>query len=282
MFEECYIEDQVLINFLCAFLLIITASNVLAEHKKTLHIGVSFSIPPWVIQEQNSGIELDILRTVLEKEHYIVQPHYIPFALAYQRFDAHQLDGVINAKAGVAKHGYLTNPVVTFQNVAISLNQKKLPLDISITDLVNKQVVAFQKASTLLGSEFSSMAEKNTDYLEVANQILQLNLLFIREVDFIVMDKSIFGYFWHKSQRSNPNDLNAEHLKLFKQPIRFHPMFAPSPYPFIFADKDVRDVFNRGLKELKESGQYAEIFKRYNHLTNLYDTSADAGQIPTQ
>ena len=117
-----------------------------AEQKKILHVGISFSIPPWVIQSQNSGIELDILREVLEQEGFQVQPHYLPFALAYQRFDVNQLDGVINARAGVAKHGFLTDPVVTFQNVAISLDKKGYRVNMSISDLTNKKLVAFQTA----------------------------------------------------------------------------------------------------------------------------------------
>jgi len=268
-------------KILFGLLLTMAAISAIAEDKQTLHIGISFSIPPWIFQEQNSGIELDILRAALE-ERYLVQPHYLSFALAYQRFDVNQLDGVINAKAGVAKHGYLTDPVVTFQNIAISLNKKNFPKDISIADLVNKKVVAFQKASTLLGSKFGAMMRKNTHYQEVANQTIQLNLLFIREVDFIIMDKSIFGYFWHEAQLSNPNDLSSEQLARFKQPVRFHPMFSPSHYPFIFADENVRDVFNSGLKRLRENGQYDDIIARYSHLSDLYHAAGDADEILIQ
>jgi polar amino acid transport system substrate-binding protein len=34
-------------------------------HADEVKVGVSFSIPPYVIQETNSGLELDILRSAL-------------------------------------------------------------------------------------------------------------------------------------------------------------------------------------------------------------------------
>ena len=59
-------------------------------------------------------------------------------------------------------------------------------------------------------------------------------------------------------------------------------MFTPSHYPLIFADKDVRDAFNRGLKRLRESGQYEAIIAKYSHLTNLYNISDGSDRIPPQ
>ena len=244
-----------------------STSNLPQRISQNLDIGISFSIPPWVIVESNSGIELDILKGAFKGTHYTVTPHYVPFALAYKMFDGKQLDGVINAQKHLAKQGYASNPVVTFNNIAISLKKKEFPKRIDIDFMKNKSIVAFQNANKILGTAFKKMSEKNGEYQEVSKQSLQLNLLFIREVDFIVMDKSIFGYFWNKVIKQSSNSMIKEK---YTKAVRFHTVFAPTIYPFLFKDEPARDSFNRGFVRLKLSGEYDRIIKKYDHLTNLY------------
>ena len=176
----------------------------------------------------------------------------------------------MNAKAGLTQHGFLSEPVVTFQNYAISLAKKGYPVDIKMDSLSKHSVVAFQKASQLLGKDYQQAVSANPNYQEVAKQELQVNLLFIRELDFIVMDKSIFGYFWHKALKKNKFNIQAK--KRFYQKIVFHPLFDASPYPFIFKDKAVRDDFNQGLKKIKENDTYQAIIEKYDHLKDLYES----------
>ena len=259
-------------TLLCCFVLSISAyadSSRSDLKTRTLYIGVSFAIPPWVITETNSGIELDILQQAFEYSGYRVEPKYLSFSLAYSLFEAGKLDGVINAKESVLKTGFLSDPVVTFQNVAISLKNKNYPEEISPSFLHDKSVVAFQKASILLGDDFKKMTQVNTSYLEVAKQSLQINLLMIRNIDFIIMDKSIFGYYWRQAQ-SDTNLVRAR--SQLKQTVRFHEIFKPNHYRFVFKTKKVRDDFNAGLSKLRKHGQYDKIFERYSHLTKLYDT----------
>ena len=227
-------------------------------------------MPPIIktlITHNNSGIELDILKQALHPFGYKVVPNYLSFALAYSLFEADKLDGVINAKESALNKGFFSEPVVTFQNVAISLEDKGYPDDITPSFLTDKSVVAFQKASILLGDEFKQMTKQNTMYLELAKQSLQINLLMIRNIDFIIMDKSIFGYYWHKAQ-SDPNLLRVK--SKLDQAIQFHEMFEPNDYRFVFRTEKVRDDFNTGLAKLKESGEYDAILKLYAPLSNLY------------
>lgn len=242
-----------------------TTSN--ESREKILNIGVSFAIPPWVISETDSGIELEILQKALAESGYQIKPNYLSFAMAYSLFEVDKLDGIINAKEEVLKKGFLSEPVVTFQNVAISLKDKNFPEDISISFLQDKSVVAFQKASLLLGSEFENMSKNNSSYQEVSKQSLQINLLMIRDIDFIIMDKSIFGYYWHEAQH-DPNLLQAK--TQLDRDVRFHYIFKPTPYRFAFQSKEVRDQFNLGLKKLIDNGEHDAILKKYSHLSKLY------------
>ncbi len=242
-------------------------SNPIQNSTKTLNIGVSFAIPPWVIAETDSGIELDILKQAFLVTGYQVAPNYLSFALSYSLFEAGKLDGVLNAKESSFKAGFFSEPVVTFQNVAISLQENNYPENIDIEFLKDKSVVAFQKASILLGNEFNKMTQKNMMYQEVAKQSLQINLLMIRNIDFIILDKSIFGYYWQQAQ-NDPNLLRAK-SKLNRR-VRFHYLFEPNNYRFVFNSEKVRDDFNLGLETIKQNGLYDQILTRYAHLTDLY------------
>jgi polar amino acid transport system substrate-binding protein len=235
-----------------------------------IEVGISMSIPPWVIKEDDSGIELDLLRESLKAHPYQITPVYMPFERAYKQFEAGELDVVMNAKEGVSKTGFLSQPVVTFQNYAISLASKDYPLDIPMSFLEDKTVVGFQKARHFLGEQYAQMAAKNKRYHEVPKQALQINLLFIREQDFIVMDKSIFGYYWYQATQSKPHSRQAQ--KRFMQSVRFHPLFPESPYPFLFNNKQVRDDFDEGLAEIKADGRYQMVIDKYNHLSDLYQS----------
>ena len=233
-----------------------------------IEMGISFAIPPWVIQESDSGIELDILRQALEPSGYRIIPRYLSNALAYSLFNSQKLDGVINARRSVIQNGgFLTEPVVAFQNVAISLVDKGFPDEIDMDFLQDKSIVAFQRASQLLGPEFGRMARANPHYQELAQQRLQINLLMIREVDFIVLDKSIFGYYWHQARKDQALTQARSRLD---RPVKFHYLFAPSEYVFAFQEQKVRDDFNAGLARLKDNGGYDRIIKNYDHLKSLY------------
>lgn len=246
---------------------LLSAQFAHAQEKQQLEIGVSFSIPPWVIQGTDSGIELDLLRLAFENTPYSPKPVYLPFAIVHSKFDNGQLDGFINAKPNPYKSGYLSDTVVTFENVAISLASNQYPEDLTVQFLGDKQVVAFQKARQLLGGDFSEMAQNNDDYQEIAKQALQLNLLFVRNIDFIVMDKSIFGYFW-KAASENKSYKQAGYR--YDKAVTFHHLFEPSHYAYRFKEEAVRDAFNAGLAKIRENGQYDEVLKRYDHLSDLY------------
>ena len=208
----------------------------------------------------------------MEPLGYCIAPKYLSFALAYQLFDRGELDGVINARNGAAKGGYLSDPVVTFQNIAVSLKEKNYPEQIALDFLKDKTVVAFQRATVFIGPEFKAMADSNPLYREVAKQSLQINLLFVRDADFIVMDRSIFGYYWYQALE---DPALASYRDKFRRQVRLHEIFDKSEYPFIFRLKTVRDDFNRGLKDIRDSGEYERIFNRYAYLRDLYQSVSE-------
>lgn len=236
-----------------------------------LRIGVSFSIPPWVMRHNDRGIELDLLREAFAVEGHQVEPIYLAFARVYDAFDSGELDGVVNARPGATQRGFYSQPVVLFHNYAISLKKKGFPEDIKIDFMRDKHVVGFQNASRLLGDEFKAMAAQSQNYSEIAKQSVQINLLFVREVDFIVMDRSIFGYYWQQALASG-----SRHSSSYRQSVTFHPVFEETPYSFVFIEREIRDAFDRGMKSLRDSGRYQEIIGEYDALKDLYGSGFHA------
>ena len=242
-----------------------------SDQGRQLKLGLSFSIPPWVIREEDSGLKLEIIRKAFEVSGYQIKPVYVPNSRAYKLFEQKQIDAVLSPSKPVTNIGYLSEPVTSFHNVAISLKKKGFPKDIPISFLSDKSVVAFQKAHQFLGAEFGEIAGHNANYEEITQQHLQVNLLFVREVDFIVMDRSVFGYFWKKAvEQEYPGD------ERFLQEVQVHELFSKSIYHYLFLEKVVRDQFDLGLKKIREQGVYDQLVKQYAKAFQEYRPTAPA------
>lgn len=227
-----------------------------------IEIGISFSIPPYVIEEQDAGIELDILREAFSVRGHTVIPRYLPLARTFSQYDANIIDGVINVIPGMVK-GFYSDIVIVFQNNAITLSQNNLMIN-QIDDLANLNITAFQRASTILGEEFGEMAANNPKYKEVAAQIKQINLLFLGRTDAVVMDRRIFNYYRKQAYDVffGPRSFKDKLL----QEVTFHPIFPPSEYRFAFRSEAIRDDFNHGLKIIRDDGRLAAITEKYSGL----------------
>ncbi len=231
---------------------------------RELIIGISFSIPPYVITEENAGLELDILRQSFSIKGYTVLPSYLPLARTFMNFEEGSLDGVINVKPGMVD-GYYSDVVITFHNQAVTLKDKELAID-SFDDLTKKSVVAFQKATVILGREFASAVEYNSEYNEVADQSLQVKQLFRNRTDIIILERRIFKYF-RRWLYDRADTLRGDYIvkqKDLLRPVVFHDIFPPSDYRFAFLSEQVRDDFNEGLRTIKNNGTYDLIINKYD------------------
>lgn len=102
------------------------------------------------------------------------------------------------------------------------------------------------------------MAESNTRYSELADQSLQVRMLYVGRVDVVIADRLIFQYWHRKLQRTN----TVVDIRL-DRPLVFHPIFPPAPRSVSFANRQFRDAFDKGLQLIRESGEFEAIVKRY-------------------
>lgn len=232
-----------------------------------IKMGISYSIPPYVIKENNTGIELDILHEALSVKGHTVNPKYMPFIRTFQMMQMGLVDGIINVKKGTVEDAFYTDVVITFQNCAISLAKNNFPDFENADFLRDKRVIAFQRAATLLGEDFGKMTKANNQYEEIANQTIQISrLLSDLGVDFIVMDIKIFK---HLRKQILINGIAPAHV--MKRKVKYHKFLKPSDYRFAFRSKKIRDDFNEGLRIIKKNGTFAGIFEKYEKQTNMIE-----------
>jgi polar amino acid transport system substrate-binding protein len=230
---------------------------------KDLKIGVSFSIPPYVIQETDTGIELELLQSALAVRGHKVNIEYQPFSRTFRELKEGKLDGIINAKKNMLEDVFYSDVVIHFQNCAISLKDKKLDINV-LEDLKGKSIVAFQRASFLLGDDYHHTVKHNPNYSEIPNQILQVYMLMKKRTDVVVMDKNIFIYYLRQSYLNGK--LNKDEVQ---QEVICHKVFPPTPYRFAFLHANIRDDFNLGLAQIKQDGTLLSIQQKYQRLLSL-------------
>ena len=237
-----------LISLLAAALSVALVQAVSAQELK---VGVGLALPPYIIQESDSGIEVDILRQSLPAT-FKTKLVYLPFARVKVSIGDGTADALttVNESAGI-KDAFFSNSHITYQNVVVTLKSRDLKIG-SVTDLSKLNVVAFQDATVYLGPNFAAMAKGNPRYSELSAQDSQVKMLFAERTDAIVMDINIYKYF-----KSKIKDVDVS------KEVTIAEVFPPTEYKVAFKSKETAALFNSGLAKLKSSGQYAGILAKY-------------------
>jgi len=232
--------------------LFLAGITTMAGAQTTLKAAVGLSLPPYIIQGSDTGVDADIVRQALKAANYDLKLVYVPFARVPVSLSNKSADLAfpINEASGV-KGVFYSDSHISYQNVAVGLSSKSLKIA-SVADLKGLRVVAFGDAKSYLGPDFAAMANGNKTYSEIADQESQVKMLFKDRADILVMDINIFKYF-----RQNIKDMDVS------KDVTFFQIFPPTAYKVAFTSKDVCDKFNTGLKAIKASGKYDAIFKNY-------------------
>ena len=217
---------------LCFCLLLSTRGvTVFAETKKSITIGAPLNSPPFVNTDEKHGIEMDLISSVFKKLGYSILWRHLPPKRIRHQVMQREINVGIRTRPIPGDILYYSQPYIQFQNVAIAIDpniQVK-----SIQDLAKYNVVAFQNAKDVLGSEYSLAVGGGKVYLEMADQAKQIETLFRRRSQVIIMEERIFSHFQKKSYP--------------KSEVKIFEIFPSTPYSAIFYDKNLRDDFDRLL-----------------------------------
>lgn len=218
---------------------------------KTVSVVFSLAKPPYVSVDLKSGLELEIVKAAFEQEGYQVTPSFTSMKRGEILFRSGSVDGIIDKRLDSAL-GFGSDIYIEYHNVAATLRSRNIEIK-NLEDLQSRSVTGFQTARELLGPKFRKAIANNRRYSEVASQVVQVEQLIRGRVEVIVGDELIFRHFQKKLQAEQG----------LKGEIEFHPVFQVNCYMMVFHSAEVRDVFNRGLKKIRQNKSYDQIMARY-------------------
>lgn len=208
--------------------------------------------PPFIIKENGTGLQLDLIREAFISVNHTVSFSHLPLGRSISAFKQFNADGIATLPADYEHPSiFVSKPYIKYQNVAVSLSDKNLSIS-SVQALSGKSVIAFQNAKKFLGDDYNASISLSTDYREIADQTQQIEMLFSRRTEVIILDINIFKHFVkaHVGGRYNQNFV-------------IHSIFEAREYAAGFNTKQHRDMFDQGVALIKEQGVYQLVLDRY-------------------
>lgn len=212
-------------------------------------------LPPFVIPESHSGIEIDIVREALAISGHEFIPQYYPMARIAISFKSRKVD-VVMMDVGEDMSvfgGHYGDPPVIYDNVFITLKESNITIK-KPDDLKNLMVNSFIGAQKRYPKWLGPLSAEK--YSEKNDQSVQPLVLEMKRYDVVLCDKNIFKYYFKLAQKS----------PRFKGlPVVEHSFTVENPddYRPVFYDKKIRDDFNLGLKTLQKNGRIKAIYDKY-------------------
>ncbi|UUO05719.1 transporter substrate-binding domain-containing protein [Blastopirellula sp. J2-11] len=235
-----------------------------SAEKKSLTVAISPDIPPYVLDQATSGLEVELLQAALpDYELNFVQMPYEALETAVPQQKAAISVGIRQEN----DHEFDSHDFIAFSNVAIVKKSADMQVA-SVGDLGKYEVLTWQNAYTELGDQFKTMfapgGPDHDHYKEVADQKEQVEQFWKSDNAVIVIDRNIFDHF---SQSLGHSLEDVRDVELFP---------GVTSFKVGFAEESLRDKFNDRLTELCSSGKYQKLLDKYQ--VHLPETPCDAKQ----
>jgi polar amino acid transport system substrate-binding protein len=238
-----------------ALVLLCAAGSVSA---RDLIVAHGLDKPPFVFGSEQRGLEIDIMREALALKGYGMRVMHVPNKRLQVVIRASGVDAAATVRES-DDGSFYSDDFITFENYAITRRAAHIRLD-SVADLKGHTVVAWQNAWRDLGPEFEALFNPEVtlpyvrDYTELASQRTQNVMFWHGRAQVIIVDKTIF--LWYRKELAAEVDTSAE--------VVFHNIFPRhTHFQVAFKDRQVRDDFNDGLRQLRKSGRYQQLVDAY-------------------
>ena len=225
------------------------------EGAPTLRIAVGVYRPPYVMPDQKSGLEIELLQRIFARIGQAVELVPLPNSRSVNALTHRQIDGVGVYTGPASADLYQSDVLVEFQNVALARAALK-PQPDSLPALKGQRIVAFQDACRVLGVGFKKICQDSLRYQEVPDQKTHLRMLWNDRVDIVVGELRTLDFFQRQAEVQAQAGESAAQLVAYQ-------VFAPSRYRSAFTDPALRDEFNRALRAMKADGSYQALLNRY-------------------
>lgn len=232
-----------------AVLALLLAAQACGE---TLRVGFGTHKPPYVFEGEPRGLEYELVDRAAQLAGFEVEAYYAPIERLHLMLHRGRIDGITTTHERSGVDAFYSDVYIHYHNAAVALATRGYRIE-RIADLGRYSVSAFQRARLLLGEEFQRMAEDNPRYREEAQQINRNRLLYSGRVEVVVGDPRIIRHF--NRQVAAQVDVSL--------PLVWYPLFPPTGYRVGFRLQVQSERFDRGLRQLRASGEYQAIEQRY-------------------
>jgi polar amino acid transport system substrate-binding protein len=238
---------------LSTFLFFFAATNLPAE---VVYMAFGEKLPPFINPQDQSGIELEIVREALAFKDHILKPKFLPMArlpVAYKNKSVNSLMMDVGERI-TEPNGFYGDVPVLYRNAFITLKKKKIKISCP-SDLDGKIINGFIGASKRYPEWLGKVTSAKT-YFEINDQSLQVLQLLHGRIDAVLSDVYIFKYYFFQENKKfliQFSDFDV-HYVLKENPLEYRP---------VFRSKLVRDDFNLGLKHLQKTGKIQKIYNKY-------------------
>ena len=146
------------------------------------------SLAPYIIEKDNSGVEIQIIREALASEGYELKPVYAEFGRTAEVFSKDIVDAVhTSAGREVLEKGYFADVSIAYHDVFFTLTERNIVIN-SPADIRPYSLLAFQDAD----KHYPDWLPANYVFKETAKQLDQVKLLQLGLVDVVMADRHIF------------------------------------------------------------------------------------------
>lgn len=223
---------------------------------ETVSMAFGEKIPPFCFPETNSGIELEVIGEALAFRGHQLRPKYYPFARIPVAFRNRDVAAAMTdlGEDMTAEGAFYGNPAVVYDNVFVTLKERRLQIR-QPADLQGLTVLSFAGAAKRYPAWLERVRQAG-NYYEQNDQALQVLTLDRGRYDVVLSDRSIFRYFSLRLAREQgvAPKATVQHSFVKVNPMDYRPVFRSSA---------IRDDFNAGLKQLKDSGRFDAIYRKY-------------------
>ncbi|QSX36959.1 substrate-binding periplasmic protein [Shewanella sedimentimangrovi] len=232
----------------CVCALLVTLSGHAATE---VVIGSALNRPPYILEDSESGLELEIVRAALKASGFDARFKFYSQKRLQLYYMKDRIEAAMSVNAAAGLSGYPSDYYIYYQDVAVTLASRQLKFS-ELNQLQGYSLVAYEGAQYMLGEKFQRLSNK-TIYREVEPQELQNRMLYLGRIDVAVADKYVFL----ANNKFVGPDIDST------QPLQFHEVFPRAPYLVMFHNSVVRDAFNRGLAEIRKNGEYDRLVKQF-------------------
>lgn len=202
------------------------------------------------------GVEYELLSAILAAAGMEMEPYIGSNARLALAAGEGTVDGFAPVVGPPPNGLTLTDSYITYRNVAITLISRSIQLE-TPRDLKGLRVLAFQRASKVLGLEFAAAVAQSDDYREEPVQALQAKGLLFGRYDVLIGESRVLQYHIGQVLAAGGDPVHG-------LPIVEHRLFPPNHYCAGFRDPALVARFNEGLRRVKTDGTYDAIMARYD------------------